>query len=73
MPTGYTSDLYEGKNISFTEFALQCSRAFGATIDQRDDGRDAPLRLPIPRLDYSEKGLAESLGVAIVDDVVVPA
>jgi len=37
MPSGYTSDLYEGKNISFTQFALQCARAFGAAIDQRDD------------------------------------
>lgn len=37
MPTGYTSDIYEGKNISFRDFALKCARAFGACIEQRDD------------------------------------
>ena len=60
MPTGYTSDLYDGKNISFTEFALQCSRAFWACIMQRDDPSDAPLRLPTASLGYSEKALADA-------------
>lgn len=35
MPTGYTSDIEH--DISFEDFVLQCSRAFGATIMQRDD------------------------------------
>jgi len=46
MPTGYTSDLYEGIDQTFEEFVLTCARAFGATIMQRDDPMDAPLRLP---------------------------
>lgn len=40
MPTGYTAALYEGKPVTFTEFALRCSRAFGATIMLRDDPSD---------------------------------
>ena len=37
MPTGYTADIYEGKDVSFKDFALKCARAFGACIEQRDD------------------------------------
>lgn len=43
MPTGYTSDLYNGKDVSFSEFVLGCSRAFGALILMRDDPRDTPI------------------------------
>ncbi len=35
MPTGYTLNIEEG--IDFRTFALQCARAFGACISQRDD------------------------------------
>ena len=35
MPTGYTADLVEGDQ-SFEDFALQCARAFGACMHQRD-------------------------------------
>ena len=37
MPTGYTLDLYNGKDITFEEFVLKCARAFGALIDMRDE------------------------------------
>ena len=37
MPTGYTADIYDGKDVSFSDFALKCARAFGACIEQRDD------------------------------------
>jgi len=37
MPTGYTADIYDGKDVSFNDFALKCARAFGACIEQRDD------------------------------------
>lgn len=36
MPTGYTSDLYEGKDQSFSEFVWNCSRAFGVHVTLRD-------------------------------------
>ncbi|MBL5975354.1 MAG: hypothetical protein D3X82_16800 [Candidatus Leucobacter sulfamidivorax] len=38
MPSGYTHDLYEGKPVSFRDFTLNCARAMGAGIHQRDDG-----------------------------------
>ena len=43
MPTGYTLDLYNGKDITFEEFVLKCARAFGALIDVRDEPMDAPI------------------------------
>lgn len=44
MPTGYTSDIYEGKEVSGKDFVLKCARAFGALIQMRDE----PLNTPIP-------------------------
>lgn len=35
MPTGYTAPIKDG--ISFNDFVLQCSRAMGACLSQRDD------------------------------------
>ena len=43
MPTGYTLELYDGKDITFEEFVLKCARAFGALINMRDEPRDAPI------------------------------
>ncbi|WP_382307342.1 hypothetical protein [Herbiconiux sp. UC225_62] len=43
MPTGYTADLYDGKEVSFAEFAMTCSRAFGALVLLRDEPLDAPV------------------------------
>lgn len=37
MPTGYTADIYEDKDVSFEDFALNCARAFGAFAHLRDD------------------------------------
>jgi hypothetical protein len=57
MPTGYTQCINEG--ATFTEFAIECARAFGATITMRDD----PMGTPIPKFepsDYHPKRLAES-------------
>jgi hypothetical protein len=43
MPTGYTAGVADGKITAFQTFALQCARAFGATILMRDDPMDAPI------------------------------
>ena len=43
MPTGYTADLNNGKQVTFQEFTLKCARAFGALIEMRDDSLDAPI------------------------------
>lgn len=60
MPTGYTSELHDGKPITRNEFILQCSRAMGAAIMQRDDSPKAPLRLPKFETDYSDERLAKA-------------
>ncbi len=41
MPTGYTEAI--GKGITFEEFAMRCSRAFGALVSMRDDNSNAPI------------------------------
>ena len=46
MPTGYTMDLYEGKEVTFEEFVMKCARAFGALISMKDK----PLDVPIPEI-----------------------
>lgn len=43
MPTGYTSPLYEGKEISFEQFALRCARNFGALVMMREEPLDTPI------------------------------
>jgi len=54
MATGYTSKLSEGEQ-SFEEFALQCARAFGACVMQRDDPMDNPPELQEPSKYYQEE------------------
>ena len=43
MPTGYTEDLYMGKEVTFEQFAMKCARAFGALITMREEPLDAPI------------------------------
>lgn len=43
MPTGYTADLYEGKEVTVSDFIMGCARAFGALVLMRDDPKDAPI------------------------------
>jgi hypothetical protein len=58
MPTGYTSDLYDGKQQTFEEFAMQCARAFGALVEMREDPPDAPIPDEFKPSDYRVKALA---------------
>ena len=60
MPTGYTSDLYDGKDITFEEFVLKCARAFGALIDMRDEPMDAPIPERFEPSDYHFKELEKA-------------
>lgn len=60
MPTGYTNDIYEGKPITFPEFAMKCARAFGALIMLRDEPMDAPIPDAFLPSDYHVKALAEA-------------
>lgn len=40
MPTGYTADLYDGKDVTLEEFLLKGARGFGAAIMLRDSDPD---------------------------------
>jgi hypothetical protein len=57
MPTGYTSDLYDLKPTTRNEFILQCARAFGATIMQRDDPLSDPPKPRVPRTEYMDSNI----------------
>jgi len=37
MPTGYTAGIIDGSIKDFKEYAILCTRAFGATIHMRDE------------------------------------
>lgn len=63
MPTGYTSDIYEGKDITFRDFALQCARAFGALIEMRDHPMDAPIPDEFKPSDYHQRKLTDARNV----------
>lgn len=41
MPTGYTADIEKG--ITFKQFIMSCSRAFGALVTMRDDPHNAEI------------------------------
>jgi hypothetical protein len=56
MPTGYTTDIYNGKEVTFKDFALNCARAFGACIMQRDDPADEKPKIQ-PEESYHTKAL----------------
>jgi hypothetical protein len=59
MATGYTYPVKDGKITEFREFALQCSRAFGALIHMREDSMSSELTFPEVD-DYHVKGLAKA-------------
>ena len=56
MPTGYTTDIYDGKDVSFRDFALNCARAFGACVMQRDDPADEKPKI-MPEESYHAEQL----------------
>ena len=61
MPTGYTADIYDGKDISFSDFALKCARAFGACIEQRDDDpNDKPKLIEKTKDNYHIKKIEKA-------------
>ena len=46
MPSYYTADICNEKDISFQEFALKCARAFGAFVHMRDEPLNTTLSRP---------------------------
>lgn len=59
MPSAYTQALHDGEQ-SFAEFALDCSRAFGALIDLKDEP-EAPIPDEFRPSDYHERELAAAM------------
>ena len=55
MPTGYTAPINDG--ISFEDFVMRCSRAFGALIPMRDEPMDAPIPERFEPFDWAAKAL----------------
>lgn len=72
MPTGYTSDLYEGKPITFPEFAMRCARAMGALIMMRDEPSDAAIPEEFEAHSYSRDRLEEAQGRLLELKAMVP-
>jgi len=60
MPTGYTSDIYSGKEVSGKEFLMQCARAFGACITLRDEPMDAEIPEEFKPNDYHLKQIQKA-------------
>lgn len=59
MPSGYTSDIYDGTNTDPRDYVLRAARGLGFLMHMRDDKHDAPIRKREVS-DYYEKGLAEA-------------
>lgn len=55
MPTGYTADLNDGKQVTFQEFTMKCARAFGPLIKMLDDPLDAPIPDEFRPSDYHQR------------------
>jgi hypothetical protein len=73
MPTSYTADIEN--DISFEDYTLGCSRAFGATMHQRDDNMKDKPKLRgiesshhIDALSRAKKTVAELEAMAGVND-----
>ena len=54
MPTGYTSEIIDGKITTFKEFAKLCIRNFGATMHMRDESFDTEYE-PAKLSDYYDE------------------
>jgi Rod binding domain-containing protein len=72
MPTGYTSDIYAGRDITFRDFALGCARAFGALVTMRDDAKDAPIPSEFPEDTYHRDAMGRAAAALIDLDSLSP-
>lgn len=58
MPTGYTYMIEENDDLTFKDFALKCSRAFGALVELRDTP-NAPIPEKFEISEYYYKNIKE--------------
>ena len=61
MPTGYTSDIYNGKDVTFEQFTMGCARAFGALFSMRDEPSDAEIPVAFIPSAYYEENLDKAV------------
>jgi hypothetical protein len=61
MPTGYTSNIYDGKKVSGKDFLLDCAKAFGACITMRDDPAEAEIPEEFKPSTYYEERTVEAI------------
>lgn len=52
MPTGYTSDIYNNRNVTLKDYIMLCARNFGVLIHMKEDSLDAPIPDKIEPSDY---------------------
>ena len=60
MPSGYTAAIHDGKKQTFTEFAMNCARAFGALVLLRDEP-NAPIPDEFPPSEHDKRWRDEAL------------
>ena len=60
MPTGYTSKIYDGEQVTGKEFIMTCARAFGALIEMRDEPMGAQIPEELKVDTHHEKQLERS-------------
>lgn len=60
MPTGYTTKIYNGEQVTGKEFIMTCARAFGAFITMRDESLDAKIPEELKVDTYHKKELDRS-------------
>jgi hypothetical protein len=60
MPTGYTSELYYGKDVSMKDYILTCARAFGAFISMRDEPSSTPAPDEFTPEDYHKNKVEDA-------------
>lgn len=62
MPTGYTADICDGKNVSLKDFAMDCARAFTpfARIQEDSDGDENAVSEQVAsRLEWFKRNIEE--------------
>lgn len=57
MPTGYTSDVFDGKVTELAPFAMRLARGMGTLASMRDEPLDAPIPDRFEPHDYNAKQL----------------
>lgn len=59
MPSGYTADIYAGKDVTLRDYLMQIGRGMGFAVMQRDSPPDEPIKRVEPS-DYHDKRVAEA-------------